>query len=76
MLRARSDRFFRRCRAIFVSNIDSNQHLPNANVAQQSILITKLKKSDLSNTDIELQKAIKCKFTNFENLYDSLAKPC
>ena len=74
-LRARSDRFFRQYRAIFVSNIDSNQHLPNTNVTQQSILIIKLKKSDLLNANVELQKATKCEFINFENLYNSFAKP-
>ena len=36
----------------------------------------KIEKSDLPNTNIELQKTTKYEFTNFENLYNSLVKPC
>ena len=76
VLRVHSDRFFKRCRAIFVSNIDLSEYLLNVNIVQQFILIIKLKKSDLSNAYIELQKATKCEFTKFENLYNSFAKFC
>ena len=53
-LRAHSDRFFKRYKAIFVGNIGLNECLSNANIAQQFILITKLKKSVLPNAYIEL----------------------
>lgn len=65
VLRVHSDRFFKRCRAIFVSNIDLNKYLLNANIIQQFILIIKLKKSDLSNAYIELQKL---QSVNLQNL--------
>lgn len=60
---------------MFINNINLNKHLLNANIIQQSILITKLKKSDLPNVYIKLQKTIKFEFTNFENLYNNITKP-
>ena len=34
-----------------------------------------MKKSDLLNVNIELQKTTKYKFISFENLYDNFIKP-